>query len=412
MRDPNLLGLAEEFGTPLYVYDADLAAERAGAVKAALEGRAELYYAAKANPNPLLLGLARGWAEGLDVSSGGEFEAARTAGWDPGRMSLAGPGKTPGELDAAVGGGCGSVSMESRDDLEGILAAGERTGRKPRISLRVNPLELAGPFALKMGGKPTQFGVDEEDASEALGDLLRAVREGRAEYEGLHIYAGTQCLDAAALVGGVENSLRIARDLERACGIPAPRINLGGGFGVAYYEGQSELDLAEAGRGIVRALDAFRAERPETRFVLELGRFLVGPAGWYLTRILALKKSRGKTFAVADGGMHHNLSASGNLGQTMKRNYRMRNLSRPAGAVGPVELAGCLCTPIDLLGVGAPLGEVRKGDVVALENSGAYGYTASPLYFLGHETPREVVLSGGKAILARESYSPFEPGRI
>lgn len=411
MRDTDLLGLAQEYGTPLYVYDADLAAERAGAVKAALAGRAELFYAVKANPNALLLGLARGWAEGLDISSGGEFEAARAAGWDPGRMSLAGPGKTAAELDRAVGGGCGSISMESREDLEGILAAGERTGQKPRISLRVNPLELSGPFALKMGGKPTQFGVDEEDAAEALGELLRAVRAGRAEYDGLHIYAGTQCLDAAALAAGVENSLRIARDLERAYGTPAPRINLGGGFGVAYYEGQTELDLAEAGRGIVRALDAFREGRRSTRFVLELGRYLVGPAGWYLTRILALKRSRGKTFAIADGGMHHNLSASGNLGQAMKRNYRMRNLSRPAGHIGPVELAGCLCTPIDLLGVGAPLAEPRKGDVVALENSGAYGYSASPLFFLGHETPREVVVSGGKAVLARDSYSPFEPGR-
>jgi diaminopimelate decarboxylase len=408
MRNEDLLRAAEQYGTPLYVYDLDEAAARARALKEALGGAAELLYAVKANPNKELLRHALSWADGLDISSGGELRIARDSGWDPARMSLAGPGKSLSELDLAVSSGCGSISVESLDDLERILEAGRRAAKAPRLSLRVNPLELNGPFALKMGGKPTQFGVDEEDAPAALSAIAAAAREGRAEYAGIHIYAGTQCLDAAALIENVKNSLRIAAELEKASGFKAQTINLGGGFGLAYYEGQEELDLAAAGAGIAAALMAFKAERPYTGFALELGRYLVGPAGWYLTRVLAVKRSRGKTYAIVDGGMHQHLSASGNLGQTIKRNYRMKNLSNEGGASAATELAGCLCTPIDLLGFGAPLPQARVGDLISLENSGAYGYTASPLFFLGHDAPREAAFEGGAARIVREALSPAE----
>jgi diaminopimelate decarboxylase len=412
MQSKDLTRLAEEYGTPLYVYDLDEMAGRARAVKSALGGTADLLYAAKANPNGAILKSALSWVDGLDISSGGELRMALAAGWEPGRLSLAGPGKTPAELDLAVGKGCGSISVESLDDLEAILAAGGRTGKKPRVSLRVNPLALAGPFALKMGGKPTQFGVDEEEASGAMERIAAAARAGRAEYAGLHVYAGTQCLDASAIIAGVENSLRLAAELEKSSGLAAPRINLGGGFGLAYYEGQTDLDLAAAGAGIAKALNGFRGGHPDARFVLELGRYIAGTAGWYLTRVLALKASRGKKYAILDGGMHQHLSASGNLGQTLKRNYRMRNLSNPDGEVSAVNLAGCLCTPIDLLGIGALVPEVRKGDLICLENSGAYGYTASPLFFLGHDAPREVVVAGGKSRVAREAMSPAEERNV
>lgn len=396
MTDRELMSAADGNGTPLYVYDFEAMADRARAVKSALAGSAKLLFAVKANPNKVLLRHAIGWADGLDISSGGELALALAAGWDASKLSLAGPGKSPAELDAAVRAGCGSISAESPDDLENILAAGRRVGATPSVSLRVNPAELGGPFALKMGGRPTQFGFDEEAAAVGLSRLLRAEADGLARYAGLHVYAGTQCLEAAPIVANVANTLRIAAELAEALGRPFPHINLGGGFGVAYYEGQAELDLAEAGRGIAAAAAEFRTRHGPVELSVELGRYLTAHAGWYLTRVMAVKESRGKTYAVVDGGMHHNLSASGNLGQTIKRNYRMRNLSRPGAPCGPVELAGCLCTPIDLLGFGAPLAKPEPGDLICLENSGAYGFSSSPLLFLGHDAPAELAKLGGE----------------
>lgn len=405
MRSDVLSAVATRYGTPLYLYDLDVIAARARLVKESLAGHAELLYAVKANPSASILRTLLSRVNGLDISSGGELKAGLAAGWEASRMSFAGPGKNLEELILAVQAGCGSISVESRDDFERILAAGQKTGRAPRVSLRVNPLRLNGPFALKMGGKPTQFGVDEEEAPELMRALAHAVLQGRAEYAGLHIYSGTQCLDAQALVENVRNSLRIARELEAASGLATPGINLGGGFGIAYHEGQTELDLAATCEGLVAEIKAFRSQKPETRFILELGRYLVAPAGWYLSRVLAVKASRGKVFAILDGGMHQHLSASGNLGQTIKRNYRIRNLSNETGEPTVTELAGCLCTPIDLLGFGAVLPKVRAGDLICIENSGAYGFTASPLFFLGHDTPREICMERGKASMTLEALS-------
>ncbi len=408
MRDDELIAVAERYGTPVYVYDFDEIRDRAGLFRQSLGPAIGLLYAVKANPNPEILKDALRWADGLDVSSGGEIRLCVNAGWPASALSFAGPGKTDKELELAATVGCGSISVESRDDLRRILAAGERTHTVPRISLRVNPLELTGPFALKMGGKPTQFGVDEEEAPSVMQEIAKEVSAGRAAYAGLHVYAGTQCLDPEALVANVKNSLRIAAELGAAGALKAPKINLGGGFGVPYYEGQAELDVASAGRGIAAAVSEYAQAYPETSFVIELGRYLVSPPGRYLSRVLAVKESRGKTYAILDGGMHQHNSASGNLGQTIKRNYPLKNLSNPGGTQKTTELAGCLCTPIDLLGFGASLPETRVGDLICVENSGAYGFTASPLFFLGHETPAEIGWERGESRVIRKPFALSE----
>ncbi len=408
MPDDTLTAIADRYGTPLYLYDLDAIAARAKLVTGSLGGHVELLYAVKANPCESILRTLLPHIDGLDISSGGELKAGLAAGWEASRMSFAGPGKNLDELILAIGEGCGSISVESRDDFERILEAGQKTGHVPNVSLRVNPLRLEGPFALRMGGKPTQFGVDEEEAPELLRVIAAEALRGRVEYAGLHIYSGTQCLDARAIIENARNSLRIARELEAASGLAASGINLGGGFGIAYYEGQTELDLAATCAGLIAEIQLFRAEKPLTRFRLELGRYLVAPAGWYLSRVLAVKASRGKVFAILDGGMHQHLSASGNLGQTIKRNYRIRNLGNPSGEPMVTELAGCLCTPIDLLGFGASLPQVRTRDLMCIENSGAYGFTASPLFFLGHDTPREICLQHGESFLSLEALNLSE----
>lgn len=405
LEDTKLIGLAEKYSTPLYVYDLDGMLARAIQVKSLLGPGIELLYAVKANPNPEVVRGFLGNADGLDISSGGEYRLAVDSGWDPARLSFAGPGKTMAELELAVGTGCGSISVESDDDLDRILEASRRVGRKPRIALRINPRELPGQYALRMGGRPTQFGVDEEDAARALETIAGFVSRGEAIYAGLHVYAGTQCLDAATLIENVKNTLRIAEELEVSSALAAPCVNLGGGFGLAYHEGQVELDAAAACAGIAAAVDLFKRSRPGTVIRVELGRYLVGPSGWYLSRVLAVKRSRGKVYCVLDGGMHQNLSASGNLGQTIKRNYPIRKLGGADTQPLVQELAGSLCTPVDIVGFGLSLPELRVGDLVCFDLSGAYGFSASPLFFLGHDTAREIAVERGRDHIAREAIS-------
>ncbi|GBR76459.1 pyridoxal-dependent decarboxylase [Candidatus Termititenax persephonae] len=373
---------------PCYVYDWAKILARIKLLKDNLPENVLLYYAVKANSNLQLLKALKDKVDGLDISSGGELEQASLAGYAPQTFSFAGPGKTDAEIELAVKSGCGSLSAESLDDLQRIERTAQKLGRTAYVSLRVNPATPVEKFALKMGGKPTQFGIDEED-------LASLPQLKNSKLVGLHVYAGTQCLAADALAQNLQNSLALASKIAA----PLAQINIGGGFGVDYYPGQEPLDIA----AVCTALSQAAQKLPQTKIILELGRYLIAPAGDYLCPVINIKKSRGKTFVIVDGGLHQNISATGNLGQVLKKNYKISNLSRPEGAKCKVELAGCLCTPLDTLAVNLELPEPRQGDTLCVHNSGAYGYTASPLLFLGHPTPPEYLLQDNKITLIRRS---------
>ncbi|GBR73610.1 pyridoxal-dependent decarboxylase [Candidatus Termititenax aidoneus] len=372
--------------TPCYVYAWAEILARLKLLKDNLPENVHLYYAVKANSNLHLLKALKDKVDGLDISSDGEFEQAVLAGYAPQTFSFAGPGKTDAEIELAINSGCGSLSAESLDDLARIENIAQKLGKTAYVSLRVNPADLVEKFALKMGGKPTQFGFDEED-------LAGLPKLKQAQIIGLHVYAGTQCLDAAALTENLQNIFKLAKKI----GAPLRQINVGGGFGVDYHIGQEPLDAV----AVCQALRKEAQKWPQTKIVLELGRYLIAPAGEYLCRVINIKKSRGKTFVIVDGGMHQNISAAGNLGQIIKKNYKIRNLTNPESEKCKVELVGCLCTPLDTLAVNLELPAPRPGDVLCVANSGAYGYTASPLLFLGHPTPSEYLLQDGKITLIR-----------
>ncbi|MDR2429210.1 MAG: pyridoxal-dependent decarboxylase, exosortase A system-associated [Candidatus Margulisbacteria bacterium] len=373
---------------PCYVYNLTEILARVDLLKNNLPENVRLYYAVKANSNLHLLKALRDKVDGLDISSGGEFEQAVLAGYAPQTFSFAGPGKTDTELELAVNSGCGSLSAESLDDLARVESVARKLGKTAFVSLRVNPAGLVEKFALKMGGKPTQFGIDEE-ALENLPELKQT------QIIGLHVYAGTQCLDAAALAENLQNIFKLAKK----AGAPLRQINIGGGFGVDYYAGQEPLDIATVCQDLSREAKKW----PQTKIILELGRYLVAAAGDYLCPVVNIKKSRGKTFVIVDGGLHQNISATGNLGQIIRKNYKITNLTNPQGELQKVEITGCLCTPLDTLAVNLELPTPRQGDVLCVHNSGAYGYTASPLLFLGHPTPPEYLLQDEKITLIRGS---------
>jgi diaminopimelate decarboxylase len=390
----DLKKLAAEYGTPLYIYDAEAVAERMNVLRNALGKTVEIIYAVKANPNPNVLQFLKPLVDGLDLSSGGEFSYAMHAGYTGKEMSLAGPGKTDQEIAYAISNDCGSISIESLDDLERIVRVAEGLKKKANVSIRINPLQLIPKFAMKMGGKATQFGVDEE----AIEPVVACLKYNAAvlNFVGYHIYAGTQCLDADSFKENFNYIFTMIRKLHNQIQLPIHKINLGGGFGVPYFEGMESLDIQQTGKYLQEEIASFAKDFPKTKYVIELGRYIIAEAGYYLTSVLAVKSSRDKTFVILDGGMHHNQSAAGNLGQVIKKNYRIENLTHHDGPKAKVDLAGCLCTPIDTMGINVELPPIKVGDIIAFYNSGAYGYTASPLYFLGHALPQELLISKGQ----------------
>ena len=372
--------LAQEFGTPLYVYDAALLRARLLALRAHLP-KIDVYYSMKANPAVAAVFAKEG--AGIEVASAGEYLRARAAGAPPGRIVFAGPGKGEEEMRLVVAKGIGGIHVESREEIS-FLSDLRGPGGPTRVLVRVNPSVSGG--AMRMGGQPAPFGFDEE----LLDDVVADLRARKAlSFEGIHVYAATQVLDADVLLAQWRHVVELGRR------VGARTVDLGGGLGIPYFAGEKDLDLAALGRG-AKGLDA------GARLVLEPGRWLAGPAGVYLARVRSVKGSRGRTFVVLDGGMNHHLAASGNLGTVIKRDFPLLNASR-AGEEATVEATVCgpLCTPLDTLAREAVLAAPRVGDLVAVLQSGAYGLTASPVGFLSHPMPAEVLVDGGKGTVLR-----------
>ena len=376
--------------TPLFIYDAALLDARVAALRDRLPARCDVHYAMKANPfGPVLRHMGR-LVDGLDVASSGELRQALEAGVTPDRISFAGPGKRDAELATALDHGV-TVHLESEGEARRLLALAERHGRTPRVAVRVNPdFDLKGS-GMRMGGGARPFGVDVERAA----PLARQMIAAGADWRGWHIFAGSQSLDGDAIITMQAATIDLAARLSDAVGTPPPLVNLGGGFGIPYFPGDTALDIAPIGAALGRAVDHAPEILSDSRFALELGRWLAGEAGVYLTRIVDVKQSHGETFAVVDGGLHHQLAASGNFGTVIRRNYPVAVANRFQGAAAehPVSIVGCLCTPLDRLADQVLLPPVQEGDLIAIFMAGAYGASASPATFLGHEAATQMLVT-------------------
>lgn len=378
--------VAEVGRTPCYLYDRARIAERARSLRAALPDAVRLHYAMKANPMPALVGHMVGLVDGIDVASAGELRVALDAGATPADVSFAGPGKSDTELAQAQAAGV-LVNIESMREIAILARASEATGTAARVALRVNlPFELKAS-GMKMTGGARQFGIDAEEVPAAL----RAIGDAGLAFEGFHMFAGSQNLRPAAIVEAQARSYDLAIAWAGLLPAPLKSLNLGGGFGIPYATNESALDLAPVAANLEALSSRLRADAPGAHLVVELGRYLVGEAGLYVSRVVDRKRSRGQVFLVVDGGMHHHLAASGNFGQVMRRNYPVAVNGRNA-AFETASVVGPLCTPLDLLGDRMPLGVAEPGDLVVVFQSGAYGRSASPRDFLGHPDAAEALV--------------------
>ncbi|MDQ4088135.1 MAG: pyridoxal-dependent decarboxylase, exosortase A system-associated [Pseudomonadota bacterium] len=379
--------IAEAGDTPLFVYDLTRVDAQMARFRATFAG-VDLHYAIKANSYaPLLRNIAK-QVDGLDVASGGELRLALKAGADPATISFAGPGKRDWELSDAVEAGA-TLNCESEGEVERALAIAAKLGRTPRLAVRVNPdFEIKGS-GMRMGGGAKPFGVD----AERVPALVRHIIAAGAEWRGFHIFAGSQALAADALIEAQAATVALAAQLAGEIGATPPLVNLGGGFGIPYFHGEQPLDIEAVQASTSSTLASRPAILAGSRFAIELGRWLVAEAGVYLTRILDRKVSHGKTFLVTDGGMHHQLAASGNFGQVVRRNYPVAIASRfGAAAEEEVSIVGCLCTPLDRLADDVMAPRAEPGDLVAVFLAGAYGLSASPQNFLAQQPAREMLV--------------------
>ncbi|WP_182885270.1 type III PLP-dependent enzyme [Microbispora sp. H10885] len=387
--------LADRFGTPLYIYDADVLTDAYTELRRRLHPAVDIFYSAKANPNVSVCSVMRSLGAGLEVSSMAELATARWAGAAPDDVIFLGPGKSEGELRACLEDGIAAVVCESLEEL----AALDRLGRPgTRVLLRVNPAFTTKGARLSMGGKPRQFGIDHELLLESA-PALRALRNVRVT--GIHAYMGTRILDEDGVVQNTAGILAAARELSATLGFPLETVDIGGGLGIAYFENEKDLDLDRLTDGVNAVVGEFAAEHPDCRVIMELGRYLAGRSGTYVVRARYVKQSKGEWFVVTDGGMNHHMAAVG-VGSFVKRNFPIRSIDHPGElADRRYTITGPLCTPDDVLGRKVALPEVRPGDLIGVERSGAYGPTSSPVLFLSHGYPAEVLVSGGTAHLVR-----------
>ena len=380
--------VARAGGTPLFVYSSAMIRSRVAALRAAMPGNLAIHYAVKANPYPPVLQLLSKLVDGFDIASGGELAIVRAAGIDPALVSFAGPGKRDSELEAAIAAGV-TLNLESEGEAERALTIAGSLGVAPRLAIRVNPeFDLKGS-GMKMGGGAKPFGID----AERVPALARRILASGAEWRGFHIFAGSQALDALAIAETQSQSLELAARLAGASGAALPHCNLGGGFGIPYFPGDHALGIETVGARLGERMANLPPELAETHFCIELGRYLVGEAGVYLTRIVDRKVSHGEIFLVVDGGLHHQLAASGNFGTVVRRNYPSAIATRfDVAADEEASIVGCLCTPLDILANKAGFPRADVGDIAAIFCAGAYGASASPSAFLGQGPAREMLV--------------------
>lgn len=375
-------------GQPFYAYDRKIMSAKVELLRQHFPSSVKLHYAIKANPMPAVVEHMATLVDGLDVASALELDVAVAMPTPREEISFAGPGKQVAELRAAIEQDI-VINCESPTELERIDTLAKELDKSPKVAIRVNPDFQLKNSGMKMAGGPQQFGID----AEIVPDVLRAMHSMQVEFYGFHIFSGSQNLSADAIIESQTKATELAQRLAADAPAPVTMLNIGGGLGVPYFPGEKPIDVAPIGEHLHKLAEQVEERLPSAQLMIELGRYFVAEAGVYVCRVTDKKISRGQTFLVSNGGLHHHLAASGNFGQILRKNYPVAiatqldsNVTEIASVVGP------LCTPLDLLAAKMDLAHCDIDDLVAVFQSGAYGYTASPHYFLSHPAPHQFLL--------------------
>lgn len=400
--------LVAAYGSPVYVYDAGVLRARAAALRAAMPERVDIAYAVKANGSPAVLATLVSAGLGADVASGGELRAVLRAGFEPGRLVFTGPGKTDAELEQALRARVGALTIESLDELEVVIDLAAIAERGQGLMLRLATEGEAEGLPIISAPGNVKFGLTDEEADEAVRRLGTSAVLGPAgpyELRGFHAFGASNVRHAIVLIEAVADLARRAERIAARNGLDIELLDAGGGLGIPYADSEAPLDIAALGTGLAVEMATW-TDRPtlrDARLLLEPGRWLAGPAGAYLCQVVRTKTRGGRTVAVSDGGIHHLLRP------------RLVNQDHRVMAVGPyaeravdaeVDLVGPLCTGLDILASAASLPQPRAGDLLAVLDAGAYGYSESMPLFLAHPSPAEILVDGAEVTVSRERIEP------
>lgn len=388
----SLVRVGQNFGTPSYVYFAEPIRDRVKLLLDAFGNRFIISYAVKSNPNTGLLRVLQDTGVGLDVSSIGEVKRGVDAGFGPMKISFSGPAKRPFEIDIAVRQGIGEFICESLDEIEQVNQVASDLGIIQNILVRINPKEVPRQFGLHMAGRPSQFGIDEEDMEDVQSFLAKL---NSIKLSGFHIFSGGNSLNRDAVIKNLSIAASLFVSFSEKFDIFPEKFIFGSGFGIPYFEGDEALDIADIAAEINPMIDRLQnSERfKNTKFVLEMGRWLVGSDGYMLTSVVGNKHSRGTDICLCDAGFNNHLSAAGMMGTVLRRDWKFWNLTRTTTVADhQYLLVGPLCASFDILGAKVHLPKTLKGDVLAVGSSGAYGLTASPTRFISHPEPQEFIV--------------------
>ena len=390
MNRGELLQMAQQHGTPLYVYDLAEVRVRTADLLAALPEGARLLYSLKANPLPALVSEVRSAGCGAEISSLGELDVVIEAGFDPRAVLYTGPGKSRQEIEEAVARGAALFSCESAVELTRLSQVAAAMDRRLRVLLRLQPADRPTAGLSMADGR--QFGFEPAQAARAWGQAGDGL-----SLEGFHVYLGSQLGTVDHLLEGFAHAKRVVDQVSAATGV-APRIvDLGGGFPWPYATSGRGCDFAGLRAGLDLLLaDWTAAHAPQIWF--ETGRRLTAAAGTLLTTVVDLKERVGGVVIVVDGGINV-LGGMSGLGRVLRLNTTLENISAP-GDREPVtaDVVGPLCTPLDRVAMRTAVQRPEIGDVLCVSNVGAYGATASLTSFLSRPGPLELVVDGGDVV--------------
>ncbi|OGO92642.1 MAG: hypothetical protein A3F10_00325 [Coxiella sp. RIFCSPHIGHO2_12_FULL_42_15] len=398
-----ILSAAQQFGTPFYGYHKSELQATAQRLKIHLPSQIEVFYSLKANPNIAICSILRSAGIHAEVCSFYEIEAALKSGFDPKNIIFLGPAKSDIELITCLQIGIYAIICESLHELKRISQHAKTLNKIARIALRINPSHISMSALLKMGGKPSQFGIDEEIIFENKEYILHMPN---IQLVGIHVYHGTRILNASTISENTEYILSLADRIQEEWGLIFEMIDIGGGFGVPYFENEESLDLPILKSSFFIMIEKYLKKYLNARIILESGRYLVAESGFLISKIIDIKKSKGELFVITDGGTHCHMPAVG-IGGIVRKNFPIEIISNSTKLNNTHEIyniTGPLCTPGDLLAKQICLPKLEINDLIVVKNSGAYGPTASPVMFLSHGFPAEVLFSSDHIYCIRDRF--------
>lgn len=405
--DLSIVDLVKQFDTPFYLYYPEVLEKKLKCLNSALPGF-EKYYSVKSNPTPAVLHFFLEKGCGLNVATYGELLLAIKCGCPPSRILLAGSGKTDKELEAGVEMGVSEIHVESIEEIKKLSAIAKMYNHQVQVALRINPGEISGGGEIWMEEKPAAYGLDETELETAANTVMRSENLNLC---GLNAYFGTQNLDYRFMLCAYEYTFNIAERLAEYSGCDLKTIDFGGGFGVPYYAHEREFCIDEFGKQLQRTIKSAQQKKGlgDMILVVEPGRYLVAEGGLYVTKVIACKKSYDKRYIIVDGGIHHHLAATGNLGHVIKRNFPLAVANRlDDDTVGPMDVTGRQCSALDTLARDVILPDVKVGDIIVFFQSGAYARSVSPMGFRSHPEPIEIFIEHGRPRVVRRKMNDNE----